>query len=187
MDSFKRSLVSLPPVPGYLLPDKGIEAKIKYVMRGRGYKEHVKRAEKLALTYRPPYDGRWQPRPLTILDQFLKGGWRKAKGGWEEYELKESAKEEKFNEDHRGGRIVGIGRRLVYAFFCAIGATISLGFVIFFLLMMGISELGLDKTIERILGQELDLPKIIIGIFTALFILFFLGFFWIIKTKRTTH
>jgi hypothetical protein len=173
MDSFKRLLFYCTSVPGLGLSEEEIKATLKYILSGRDYKQRVNRANKLQYTFLPPYDGLQQPRPMNIADRFFSGGWRKC--SWEEYDLKARSETDQMNK--RSGYQAGIGRRLVWAFLGAIFADTALSFIIWLLVMMGISELGLDNK----LGLEIDPLKLLIWIWIILFVLFFLGFLGFIK------
>ncbi len=173
MDSFKRLLFYCASVSGLGLSEEEIRPTIRYILNGRDYKQRVNRANKLHFTYLPPYDGLRQPRPMNTADRFFSGGWRKC--SWEEYDLKARAETDPTNK--RSGYQASIGRRLVWAFFGAIFADTALSFIIWLLIMMGISELGLESK----LGLAIDPFKLLIGTWIVLFVLFFLGFLGFIK------
>ena len=158
------------------MPEEEIRATIEYIMRGRDYKVRVERANLAGFTFLPPYEARWQPRPMNTLDRFLRDGWRKC--GWEAYTLEK----EKGGRPHRhhGGPEVSFKRRVTLAFFGALLADIALSFIIWLSLMMGISLFDLaDK-----LGMHIDAFKLLIGTFGILFVLLFLGFLVFIKPKK---
>jgi len=158
------------------MPEEEIRSTIKYIMRGRDYKAKVERANLAGFTFLPPYEPRWQPRPMNTLDRFLGGGWRKF--GWEAYTTKENAKGGRTDRRH-GGPKAGFKRRVTLAFFGALLADIALSFIIWLSLMMGISLFDLaDK-----LGMHIDAYKLLIGTFGILFVLLFLGFLVFIKPK----
>lgn len=173
MDSFKRLLFYSTAVPESGLSEEEISATIKYILSGRDYKQRVNRANKLQFTFLPPYDDLRQPRPMNVADSFFSGGWRKA--SWEEYDLK--VRSEGYQANKRSVYQASIGRRLVWAFLGAIFADTALSFIIWLLVMMGISELGLESK----LGLEIDPLKILVWIWIVLFVLFFLGFLGFIK------
>ena len=176
MDSVKRLLVTCAALPEAGMSEEEIRSTVKYIMRGRDYKARVERANSAGFTFLPPYEPRWQPRPMNTLDGFLGHGWRKC--GWEAYTLKENAKGGR-TDRHHGGPEVGFKRRLTLAFFGAILADIALSFIIWLSLMMGISLFDLtDK-----LGMHIDPIKLLIGTFGILFVLLFLGFLVFIKPK----
>jgi hypothetical protein len=173
MDSFKRLLIYCMSVPGLGLSEEELKATIKYILNGRDYKQRVNRANKLQFTFLPPYEGPGQPRPMNIVDRFFSGGWRKS--SWEEYDTK--AKSEGYQTNKPSVYQASIGRRLVWAFLGAIFADAALGFIIWLLIMMGISELGLENKI----GLEIDPINLLIWIWIVFFVLFFLGFLGFIK------
>jgi len=174
MDSFKRLLFYCASVPELGLSEEEIRITIRYILNGRDYKQRVNRANKLQFTYLPPYDGLRQPRPMNIADRFSSGGWKMC--GWEEYDIKEKTEVGQTNKSS-GGYKTSISRRLVFAFFGAIFANTALSFIIWLLIMMGISELGLESK----LGLAIDPLKLLIGTWIVLFVLFFLGFLGFIK------
>jgi hypothetical protein len=152
------------------IPEAQLRSTTEYIMSGRNYLARVKRANSEGFTFLPPYDRRWQPRPMTTLDRFLSGGWRKC--SWEAYALKESPK--------RGGPGVGFKRRVTLAFISALLADIALSLIIWLLLMMGISVTELESK----MGIQVDAVKLLIGTFGILFVLLFLGFLVFIKPKK---
>jgi hypothetical protein len=173
MDSFNRLLFYCTSVPGLGLSEEELRATIKYILSGRDYKQRVNRANKLQFTFLPPYNGLRQPRPMNIADRFFSGEWRKS--SWEEYDKK--VRSEGDQTKKRSVYQAGIGRRLFWAFLGAIFADAALGFIIWLLVMMGISELGLENK----LGLEIDPINLLIWIWIVLFVLFFLGFLGFIK------
>ena len=74
MDLVKRLLISCASFPEAEIPEEEIRSTIKYIMSGRDYKAKVERANLAGFTFLPPYDRRWQPRPMNTLDRFLSGG-----------------------------------------------------------------------------------------------------------------
>jgi hypothetical protein len=162
------------PQPG--LPDDEIESAIKYIEDGPDYKERVKRANNVKFTYQPPHEGRWQPRRMSRIERFLNGEWRWHE--WEAYDFIE--KKEEGPTDHSGPiNKPGVARKLILAFFGAIFLDIILAFIIWLIIMMGISELGLESKF----GFEVDPMNVFIGILVVGFVLFFMGFLGLIKTK----
>lgn len=158
------------------MSEEEIRSTIKYIMSGRDYKAKVERANLAGFTFLPPFEPRWQPRPMNTLDRFLSDGWRKC--GWEAYTLKENAKGGR-TDRHHGGPKAGFKRRVTLAFFGALLADIALSFIIWLSLMMGITLFDLaDK-----LGMHIDAYKLLIGTFGILFVLLFLGFLVFIKPK----
>jgi uncharacterized BrkB/YihY/UPF0761 family membrane protein len=113
---------------------------------------------------------------MNILEQFLNGGWRLCR--WDDYYLREKARVDKPDKSI-GLRRPGIIRRLIVAFFSAIIADLVLSFIVWLLIMMGISELNLESRF----GAQIDPLNLLIWIWVILFVLFFLGFFGLIKTK----
>jgi hypothetical protein len=158
------------------MSEEEINSTVKYIMSGRDYKARVERANLAGFTFLPPYEPRWQPRPMNTLDCFLGDGWRKC--DWEAYTLKENAKGGR-TDRHHGGPKVGFKRRVTLAFFGALIADIALSFIIWLSLMMGISLFDLADR----LGMHIDPIKLLIGTFGILFVLLFLGFIVFIKPK----
>lgn len=177
MDLVKRLLISCASFAEAGIPEEEIRFTINYIMRGRDYTAQVKRANLSGFTFLPPYDRRWQPRPMNTHDRFLSGGWRKC--SWEVYALKENAKDGR-NEQHPDRPKMGFKRRVIMAFFSAFFADIALSFIIWLSIMMGISLFGLESR----MGQQIDAFKLLSGIFVILFVLLFLGFLVFIKPKR---
>ncbi len=175
MDLVKRLLISCASFPEAGIPEEEIRSTIKYIVSGRDYKAKVERANLSGFTFLPPYDRRWQPRPMNTLDRFLSAGWRKC--SWETYTL-EIAKGGR-TDQHRGGPEVSFKRRVTLAFFGALLADIALSFIIWLSLMMGISQFGLESK----LGIQIDAFKLLIGTFGILFVLLFSGFLVFIKPK----
>ena len=176
MDSVKQLFVKCTTLPEAGMSEEEIRSTVKYIMRGRDYKARVERANSAGFTFLPPYEPRWQPRPMNALDGFLSDGWRKC--GWEAYTSKETAKGGRTDRRH-GGPQVGFKRRLTLAFFGAILADIALSFIIWLSLMMGISVFDLTEK----LGMHIDPIQLLIGTFGILFVLLFLGFLVFIKPK----
>jgi len=158
-------------------PEEGIRSAISYIMNSRDYVERVKKSNLLEFTFLPPYNGRWQPRPMNTLDRFLNGDWRKC--SWEEYARKE--KKQIFTMDKNpGSRRVIFKRRLILAFLSAVLADIALSFIIWLLILMGFSFFGLGGEV----GSQINPLALLIGSFVILFFLLFWGFFVFIKPKK---
>jgi hypothetical protein len=177
MDLVKRLLISCASLPEAGIPETESRSTIKYIMSGRDYKAKVERANLAGFTFLPPYDRRWQPRPMNTLDRFHSGGWRKS--SWEAYTLKETAKGGR-TDHHRGGPKVSVKRRVTLAFFGALLADIALSFIIWLSLMMGISLFGLESK----WGMQIDAYQLLIRTFGILFLLLFLGFLVFIRPKK---
>jgi hypothetical protein len=177
MDLVKRLLISCASFPEAEIPEEEIRSTIKYIMSGRDYKAKVERANLAKFTFLPPYDRRWQPRPMNTLDRFLSGGWKK--GSWEAYTLKEDAKGGRMGQQ-RSGPEMSLKRRVTLSFFGALLADIALSFIIWLSLMMGISLFGLESK----LGVQIDAFKLLVGTFAILFVLLFLGFLLFIRPKK---
>ena len=162
------------PVPGP--PEEEIKSSVKYILSGRDYTVCVKRANKLKFTYLPTHDGRTQPRPMNELERFLTGGWRKY--NWEDYDIKEEKNAGKMAK--RNGRDKeNIGRRLIWALFGSAFLGIALSFIVWLIIMMGISELGLEGKF----GLANDPINLLLGFWITFFVLFFLSSLIRIKGK----
>ena len=155
--------------------DEEIKPAIKYIMEGRDYKARVKRANKLKFTYLPRQDNRRDPQPMNLLQRFLNGGWRRCR--WEAHALKEETRADRM--DKKSSRKAGFGRRLSLAFIGAIFADLALGFIIWLIIMMGVSELGLESK----LSMEIDPLNLLYWIWAILFVVFFLGILGLVKSK----
>jgi hypothetical protein len=142
MDSVKQLLIYCASFPESEIPEEQIRPIIEYVMKGRDYKAKVTRANSSGFTFLPPYNHRWQPRPMNTLDRFLSAGWRKS--SWEEYISKESVKGRR-PDQHPIGLKMSFKRRLTLAFVGALLADIALSFIIWLSLMMGISFFDLES------------------------------------------
>ena len=177
MDSVKQLLISCASFPEAEIPEAQISATINYILKGRSYKAKVARANLSGFTFLPPYDGRWQPRPMNTLDRFLSGEWRK--GSWEAYTAKENAKGGRA-DPYRGGPGMSFKRRVILAFFGALLADIALSFIIWLSLMMGISVFALESK----LGVQIDSFRLLVGTFAVLFVLLFLAFIVFIRPKK---
>jgi len=174
MDLLKGSLISFAAAAEAEISEDEIRAAINYIMKSRDYTERVRKSNLLELTFLPPYDGRWQPRPMNTLDRFLNGDWRKC--SWENYVRKE--KQHFFSMDKNpGSRKLVFRRRLILAFLSAIFADIALSFIIWILIMMGFSFFGLGGK----LGSQINPLWLLVGSSVILFFLLFWGFFVFIK------
>ena len=177
MDLLKGLLISCAAVSEVEMSEEEIRSAIKFIMNGRGYLERVRKSNLLGFTFLPPYHDRWQPRPMNTLDRFLNGDWRK--GSWEEYVLTE--KKNIFTIDKNPGiRRMIFKRRLILAFLSAIFADIALSFIIWLLIMMGFSFIGLDGKLD----SQIDPLRLLIGSSVILFFLLFWGFYVFIKPKK---
>lgn len=159
------------------MPEEQIRSTLKYIMGGRDYTARVKRAKLAGFTFLPPYDRRWQPRPMNALDRFLSGGWRKC--SWEAYILREQSKVGR-REKQRFGPGASLKRRVILAFFGALLADIALSLIIWLLLMMGLSVFGLESK----WGVQVDAFELLIGTFLIMFVLLFSGFLIFIRPKK---
>ena len=162
------------PVPG--TSEEEIKSTIRYILSGSDYIVRVKRANKWKFTYLPPHDGRWQPGPMSVLNRFLNGGWRKC--GWEDYDLKEPKNAGKMVKKSDRKK-ENIGRRLIWALVGSAFLGIALSFIVWLIMMMGISELGLEGK----LGLANDPINLLLGFWIIFFVIFFLGSFMRIKSK----
>ena len=177
MDLLKGLLISCAAVTEVEMSEEEISSAINYIMKSPDYVERVKKSNLLEFTFLPPYNGRWQPRPMNTLDRFLNGDWRKC--SWEKYVQKE--KKHIFSMDKNpGSRKVIFRRRLILAFFSAIFADIALSFIIWLLIMMGFSFFGLGGE----LGSQINPLGLLIGSSVILFFLLFWGFFVFIKPQK---
>lgn len=177
MDLLKGLLISLAAEAEAEMPEEEIRAAINYIMKSRDYVERVKKSNLLEFTFLPPYNGRWQPRPMNTLDRFLNGAWRKC--SWEKYVRKDQ--QHIFAIDKNpGSRKVILKRRLILAFLSAIFADIALSFIIWILIMMGFSFFGLGGE----LGSQINPLVLLIGSSVILFLLLFWGFFVFIKPQK---
>jgi len=162
------------PEPG--LPEDEIEPTVKHIVSGRDYKDRVKRANSLKFTYLPPHADSQQPRSMNKVERFLKGGWRKHE--WEAYDLYGKTAGDSKNKSDRFKKTNFI-RKLIWSFFGAVLIDLILGSILWLIIMMGISELG----IESRFGVEIDPMNVLIGTLAVGFVLFFLGFLGFIKTE----
>lgn len=176
MELFQELLILYASVSKLEPDEEKYSSEIRYITNGRNYKQRVRRANKLKFTYLPLNDFRRQPRPMNILEQFLNGGWRLR--GWEAYALSAKAKAGQ-PEKSSGVKKTPIIRRITLAFFGAVIIDLLLSFIIWILIMMGISEFNLESKFLT----ELDPLNLFIWIWLILFGLFFLGFLGFIKTK----
>jgi hypothetical protein len=177
MNLIPRLLISCASFPEAEIPEEEIRSTIQYILSGRDYTARVARANLAGFTFLPPYDPRWQPRPMNLLDRFLRGGWRK--GGWEAYVLRENAGAARANRS-RSGPKMSFRHKLILAFFSALFADIALSFIFWLLIMMGISVFDLEGK----LGIQIDTFKLLIGTFGILFVLLFLGLLVFIKPGK---
>jgi len=177
MDLLKASLISWSAAAEAAMPEEEIRSALAYIMSGRDYVTRVKISLMLGFTFLPPYNGRWKPRPMNTLDRFLSGDWRKC--SWEKYAQKEKAPVRAIDKNP-GSRRLMFKRRLVLAFLSAILADIALGFIIWLLIMMGVSFFGLGDRI----GSQINPVGLLIGSFAVLFLLLFWGFFVFIKPQK---
>jgi hypothetical protein len=175
MALLNRLLVSCASIPVPGPPEEEIKSTIRYILSGSDYTIRVKRANKLKFTYLPPLDGRAQPGPMNELDRFLTGGWRKY--GWEDYDIKEQKNAGKMAK-RSDSKKENIGRRLIWAFFGSAFLGIALSFIVWLIIMMGISELGLEGK----LGLADDPINLLLGFWIIFSVLFFLGSLMRIKS-----
>lgn len=177
MNLLKGLLISCAAAAEVEVPEEEIRSAIDYIMKGRDYTERVKKSNLLEFTFLPPYNGRWQPRPMNTLDRFLNGEWRKC--SWEQYVAKD--KQSVFSMDKNpGSRRLVLRRRLILAFVSAILADIALSFIFWLLIMMGFSFFGLGGE----LGSQINPLELLIGSSVILFFLLFWGFFVFIKPSK---
>jgi hypothetical protein len=177
MDLLKGLLISCAAVPEAEVPEEEIRSAIDFIMNDADYVKRVKKSNLLEFTFLPPYNGRWQPRPMNSLDRFLNGEWRKC--SWENYVQKE--KPPVFSMDKNPGtRRLVYKRRLILAFLSAIFADIALSFIFWLLIMMGFSFFGLGGK----LGSQINPLGLLIGSSVILFFLLFWGFFVFIKPRK---
>ena len=155
--------------------DEEIKPTLEYIMSGRDYKERVRRANKLKFTYLPQQDNRRPPQSMNLLQRFLNGGWRRCR--WEVFELKEETSVARMHK--KDSRKAGFGRKLSLAFIGAIFTDLALGFIIWLIIMMGISELGLENKFS----MEIDPLNLLYWIWAILFVVFFLAILGLVKTK----
>jgi hypothetical protein len=177
MDSLKASLISPSAPAEAAMPEDEIRSALAYIMSSRDYVTRVKSSLLLGFTFLPPYNGRWQPRPMNTLDRFLSGDWRKY--SWEKYVKKEIAPVHSIDK-YPGSRRLVLKRRLWLAFLSAILADIALSFIIWLLIVMGFSFFGLGDRI----GSQINPLGLLIGSSAVLFLLLFWGFFAFIKPKK---
>jgi hypothetical protein len=170
MDLVKRLLIACASFAEAQIPEEQIKTTIKYIMGGRDYVARVARAHSEGFTFLPPFDRQWQPRPMNTLDRFLSGDWRKC--SWEAYILKEKS---------NGGPKVSLKRSVILSFFGALLADIALSFIVWLLLMMGISIFDLESK----LGIHVDPSGLLIGAFVIMFVLLFSGFLVFIRPKKS--
>ncbi|MEJ2164611.1 MAG: hypothetical protein P8X90_03710 [Desulfobacterales bacterium] len=177
MDLSKGSPNSFAAAAEAEMPEDEIRAAINYIMKRRDYVERVRKSNLLEFTFLPPYDDRWQPRPMNTLDRFLSGNWRKC--SWEKYVRKE--RQPAFSIDKSpGSRKLIFKRRLILAFLSALLADIALSFIIWILIMMGFSFFGLGGE----LGSQINPLRLLLGGSVILFFLLFWGFFVFIKPPK---
>ena len=177
MDLLKGLLISGAVAAEAEMPEDEIKAAINYIMKSRDYVERVKKSNLLEFTFLPPYDDRWQPRPMNTLDRFLNGDWRKC--SWEKYVRNERQHCPSLDKNP-GGRRVVFRRRLILAFISAIFADIALSFIIWILIMMGFSFFGLGGR----LGSQINPLWLLLGSSVILFFVLFWGFFVFIKPAK---
>ena len=159
------------------MSEEEIKPIITYIMGARDYTARVARANASGFTFLPPVTHRSQPRPMSDLDRFLRGGWKK--GGWETY-ISEKSAEHSRPDRHRAAPKMSFKRRLTLAFLGALLADIALSFIIWLSLMMGISVFGLEGK----WGLQIDAFKLLIGTFAVLFVMLFLAFLVFIRPKN---
>ncbi len=176
MALLNRLLVSCASIPASGPPEEEIKPTIRYILSGSDYTSRVKRANKLRFTYLPSHDGLGQPGPMNELDRFLTGEWRKC--GWEDYDIKEQKNAGKMAKKSDNKKKY-IGRRLIWALFGSAFLGIALSFIVWLIIMMGVSELGLEGK----LGMMNDPINLLLGFWILFFILFFLGSLIRIKGK----
>jgi hypothetical protein len=176
MDLFQQILFICASVSKLEVSGEEFESILRYITNGRDYKERVKRAHKSKFTFLLLSGNRRQPRPMNTLEQFLNGGWRRCR--WEGYELKNKTRAG-HPEKSSGVKKTGIFRRLILAFLGAFIVDLLLSFIIWIVIMMGISELDVANKFL----SELDPLNLFIWIWLILFGLFFLGFLGFIKPK----
>ena len=177
MDLLKASLISWSAPAETAMPEDEIRSALAYIMSGRDYVARVKNSLLLGFTFLPPYNGRWQPRPMDTLDRFLSGDWRKC--SWEKYVQKETVPVHSIDKNPGSRRLI-LRRRLLLAFVSAILADIALSFIFWLLIVMGFSFFGLGDQI----GSQINPIGLLIGSSAVLFLLLFLGFFAFIKPKK---
>ena len=176
MDLLKALLISC-AAAAVEVSEEEVRSAIDYIMQGRDYTDRVKKSNLLEFTFLPPYNDRWQPRPMNTLDRFLNGEWRKC--SWEQYVQKE--RQPVFSmAKNPGSRRLVLKRRLILAFITAILADIALSFIIWLLIMMGVSFFGPGGE----LGSQINPLTLLIGSSVILFFLLFWGFFAFIKPQK---
>jgi hypothetical protein len=176
MALLNRLIVSCASLPVLRPREEEIKSTIRHILGGSDYAERVKRANKLKFTYLPPHDGRRQPGPMNVLDLFLSGGWRIC--GWDDYGMKQQKNAGKMVK-RSDRKKENFGRRLIWAFIGSAFLGIALSFIVWLIIMMGISELGLEGK----LGPANDPINLLLGFWILFFILFFLGSLLRIKSK----
>ena len=176
MSLFERLQVYAAAVPEIGLPEDEIELMVRYIVNGNDYKDRVKRANSIKFTYQPIHEGKLQPRPMNKTERFLNGGWRMHE--WEAYGLKENTVGGLGNKNVLGKKANFI-RKLILSFVGAVFIDLLLGSILWLIIMMGISELGLESRF----GIEIDPMNVLIGTLLVGFVLFFLGFLGFIKTE----
>jgi len=177
MDSLQGLLISGAAAAEPEVPEDEIKAAIDYIMKNHDYVERVRKSNLLEFTFLPPYDDRWQPRPMNTLDRFLNGDWRKC--SWEKYVRKQNQHDFSIDKNP-GSRKVVFKRRLIMAFISAILADIALSFIVWILIMMGVSFFGLGGE----LGSQISPLHLLLGSSVILFFLLFWGFFVFIKPPK---
>ena len=177
MDLLKASLISWSAPAEIAMPEDEIKSALAYIMNGRDYVARVRNSLLLGFTFLPPYNGRWQPRPMDTLDRFLSGDWRKC--SWERYVQKEKDPVRAIDKNSGSRRLI-FKRRLVLAFLSAVLADIALSFIIWLLIVMGFSFFGLGDRI----GSQINPLGLLIGSSAVLFLLLFWGFFVFIKPQK---
>jgi len=161
------------------MPEDEIKSALAYIMSGRDYVARVRNSLLLGFTFLPPYNGRWQPRPMDALDRFLSGDWRKC--DWNTYVQKEKVPVRSIDKNPGSRRLI-LKRRLLLAFFSAVLADIALSYIIWLLIVMGFSFFGLDDRI----GSQINPLGLLIGSSAVLFLLLFWGFFVFIKPQKNS-
>ena len=176
MSLFKWLQVCAAAVPETGLPEDEIISIVRYIENGNDYKDRVKRANSMKFTYLTLHEGKQRPRSMTKVERFLNGGWRKHE--WEAYDLNEKTVVGPGNKSVQG-RKANFIRKLILSFVGAVLIDLILGSIVWLIIMMGISELGLENRF----GIEIDPMNVLIGTLAVGFVLFFLGFLGFIKTE----
>ena len=176
MSLFESLQIYAAAVPETRLAEDEIESTVRHIVNGHDYKDRVKRANSMKFTYLLSHAGQQQPRSMNKVERFLNGGWRKHE--WEAYDLNEKTAGGPGNKSVQG-RQANFIRKLILSFVGAVLIDLILGSITWLIIMMGISELGLESRF----GVEIDPMNVLIGTLAVGFVLFFLGFLGFIKTE----